>query len=188
MSKLELPEGREREFALKDGAIVHFKELKVEDGEALERFVDSLSEDAIYFRFLMTGIDRGVLIEQLSPKPESFTLVALKGGQIVGHAAYYRNDAETAEVGLLVIDDYQGRGLGTTLTERIARSANGEGISMFETIIGWNNTRMIRMVRDMGFPTSERVEPDLIRIRFPTSIDPLTIKEFQDKWVFLPDE
>ncbi|MDE1853313.1 MAG: GNAT family N-acetyltransferase [Thaumarchaeota archaeon] len=106
---------------------------------------------------------------------------------MVGHAAYYRNDAETAEIGLLVLDKYQGLGLGTMLTERIARSAHGEGISMFETIIGWNNPRMIRMMRNMGFPTSERVEPDLIRIRFPTSIDPVTIKEFQDKWVFLPD-
>lgn len=188
MSKLEPPEeGVKREFPLRDGSVVHVKELKAEDGQALEGFVDSLSEEAIYFRFLMTGIDREVLIEQLSPKPESFTLVALKGGQIVGHAAYYRKDAETAEIGLLVLDEYQGLGLGTLLTGRIAWAANGEGISMFETIIGWNNTRMIRMVRNMGFPTSEKVEPDLIRIRFPTSIDPVTIKEFQDKWVFLPD-
>ncbi|MDE1853314.1 MAG: hypothetical protein KGI38_06155 [Thaumarchaeota archaeon] len=81
MSKLEPPEGAERGSPLRDGAIVSFKELKAEDGQALERFVDGLSEDAIYFRFLMTGIDRGVLIDQLSPKPESFTLVALKGGE-----------------------------------------------------------------------------------------------------------
>ncbi|HKT21652.1 MAG TPA: GNAT family N-acetyltransferase, partial [Nitrososphaerales archaeon] len=84
------------------------------------------------------------------------------------------------------IDEYQGRGLGTGLTEMIARAANEDGVSVFEAIIDWNNTKMIELVRDMGFPTSERVEPELIRIRFPTSIDPVTITEFQERWVFKP--
>ena len=186
-SDLETPRSRAKsEFTLRDGTVVTIRELQEEDRGMLERFVDGLSDDSIYFRFLASGIDRGVLIDQLSPRPGGLTLAALKGGAIVGHVAYYRSDSEAAEIGVLILDGYQGKGLGTMLIERIAQAANAEGITVFETIIGWNNTRMIRMVRSMGFPTSEKVEPDLIRIRFPTSIDPVSIGEFQEKWVFGP--
>ena len=167
--------------------MVVIRELREEDGPLLRRFVESLSEETVYFRFLASGIDREVLIEQLSPRPGGLTLVAMDGQTIAGHVAYYKSESEGAEVGLIIRDDYQGRGLGTRLIESIAHAANARGITMFETIIGWNNTRMIRMVRNMGFPTSEKVEPDLIRIRFPTSIDPVSLAEFQEKWVFRPD-
>lgn len=174
-------------FTLRDGTGVEIRELRDGERAELERFVDGLSQDTIYFRFLASGIDREVLIEQLSPRQGGKILVAVIGRKIIGHVAYYRSETEAAEVGILILDGYQGRGLGTRLIEAIARTANADGITMFETIIDWNNTRMIRMVRSMGFPTSEKVEPDLIRIRFPTSIDPVSIAEFQEKWVFGPE-
>lgn len=172
---------------LRDGSAVTLRELKDEDRGMLEWFVDRLSEDTIYFRFLATGINREVIIDQLAPRPGACTLVALKERAIIGHVAFFRSQQDAAEIGVLILDAYQGKGLGTRLIESIARVANSEGVTVFEAIIDWNNTRMIRMVRSMGFPTSEKVEPDLIRIRFPTSIDPVTIAEFQEKWMFLPD-
>jgi acetyltransferase len=174
-------------YTLRDGNTVVLRELRNEDREMLERFVDQLSEDTIYFRFLASGINREVLIDQLSPRPGAVILVAVKDRAIVGHVAYFKSQAEAAEIGLLILDSYQGKGLGTRLIESIAREANSDGVTVFEAIIDWNNTRMIKMVRGMGFPTSEKVEPDLIRIRFPTSIDPETINEFQESWVFRPD-
>ena len=174
-------------FTLRDGTEAEIRELAEDDRAELERFVDGLSQETIYFRFLATGIDREVLIEQLSPRKGGKTLVAILGEQIIGHVAFYKSESEAAEVGILVLDGHQGKGLGTRLIEAIAQAANAEGISIFETIIDWNNTRMIKMVRSMGFPTSEKVECDLIRIRFPTSIDPVSIAEFQERWVFAPD-
>ena len=177
----------ESAFTLRDGTKVEIRELRDEDKPGLERFVDGLSQDTIYFRFLSTGIDREVLIEQLSARRGGRTLVAALGQKIVGHVAYYRSESEAAEVGIMILDGYQGKGLGTHLIEAIAQTANADGISVFETIIDWNNTRMIRMVRSIGFPTSEKVECDLIRIRFPTSIDPVSLAQFQERWVFGPD-
>ena len=174
-------------FTLRDGTETVIRELSGVDKAALERFVDGLSPDTIYFRFLASGINREVLIEQLTPRPGGRTLVAVVKEEIIGHVAYYKSESEAAEVGILILDSYQGKGLGTRLIEAIAQTANADGITMFETIIDWNNTRMIKMVRSMGFPTSEKVEYDLIRIRFPTSIDPVSISEFQENWVFRPD-
>ena len=113
-------------------------------------------------------------------------LLAIKDGIVVGHAGYYRSGKDTAEVGVLILEGFQGLGLGTLMIERIASSANRAGISVFEAVISWDNTRMIRMVKSMGFPTSVKVEPDLIRIRFPTSIDPVSIDEFQSRWTWNP--
>lgn len=182
-----MPGTGESKFTLRDGTATAIRELRERDRDLLERFVDGLSEDTVYFRFLATGIDRDVLIEQLRPRPGGKTLVAVTGEKIIGHVAYYRSESEAAEVGILILDGYQGKGMGTRLIERIAREANSDGITVFETIIGWNNTRMIGMIKTMGFPTTEKVEPDLIRIRFPTSIDPVSIGEFQEKWLFGPD-
>lgn len=179
--------GGNSDFKLKDGSAVALRELLDEDRSMLERFVDRLSEDTIYFRFLASGVNREVIVEQLSPRPGAYALVAVAGGAIVGHAAYFKSQPDAAEIGVLILDSYHGKGLGTRLIESIARAANANGITVFEAIISWNNTRMIRMVRNMGFPTSEKVESDLIRIRFPTSIDPVSIAEFQEKWMFLPD-
>ncbi len=186
-SDLQVPLARRgSEFTLRDGTGVTIRELRDGDREELERFVEGLSEDTVYFRFLATGMDRQVIVSQLLPRPGGLSLVAVKGNVIVGHAAYYKSEGEAAEVGVLILDGYQGKGLGTRLIESIARAANADGVTMFEAVIGWNNTRMIKMVRTMGFPTSEKVEPDLIRIRFPTSIDPVTIAEFQERWMFTP--
>ena len=172
---------------LRDGSAVTLRELHAGDSEMLERFVERLSEDTIYFRFLAAGMNRRVIVDQLSPRPGAYTLVAVTGGTIVGHVAYFKSQSDAAEIGVLILDAYQGKGLGTRLIESIARAANAKGVTVFEAIIGWNNTRMIRMVRTMRFPTSEKVEPDLIRIRFPTSIDPVSIAEFQEKCMFLPE-
>lgn len=180
-------EGITADLVTRDGAVARVRVLRPGDTLELERFVDGLSEDSIYYRFLTSGISRETLVSELSPTPGSLSLIAVMDDRIVGLSSYCRSGKETAEVGLLILDGFQGRGLGTGLTERIARAANEDGISMFEAIIGWNNTRMIELVRNLGFPTSEKVEPELIRIRFPTSVDPLTIAEFQERWMFRAD-
>ena len=172
------------DLALRDGTIARVKVVETEGRGDLEKFVGGLSEDTIFYRFLTVGISREALVSELSPRTGCLSLAAVVEGEIVGLASYCRTAPEAAEVGLLVADGYQGKGVGTGLTERIARAANREGVSVFEAIIDWNNTRMIKLVRNLGFPTSERVEPELIRVRFPTSIDPVTIAEFQEKWVF----
>jgi RimJ/RimL family protein N-acetyltransferase len=163
---------------------VVLKEPSEEDAVLLERFAAGLSEETISSRFLGSVMDGQVLLSELAPRPDRFVLVAIWNGCIVGHAAYYRSGREAAEVGLMIADSFQGRGLGTAMVESVARKANEDGISVFETIIGWDNLRMVRMVRAIGFPTSEKVEHDVIRIRFPTSVDPVTIRQFQDHWVF----
>lgn len=165
---------------LRDGSLAHLRRARSEDRQALEQFVNGLSEESLAFRFFESPVDRSVMLRQLMPARNNYVLLAFTGDAVIGHAAYYRSGKAAAEIGLIVGDAFQGRGLGTVMIERIARSANLGGISVFDTIISPDNTRMIKMVRDMGFPISVMSEPGMIRIRFPTSIDPVTIKEFEE--------
>lgn len=188
MSTLETRrDGVTPDLVLRDGSSASIKILRQEDRAELRKFVDGLSEETLYYRFLTSGISKDELLRELLPRSGSYSLVAVRDGVILGLASYIRSGPETAEMGLIVLDGYQGSGLGTGLTERIARAANQDSVSMFEAIIDWNNTRMIQLVRNLGFPTSEKVESEVIRIRFPTSIDPVSIAEFQDRWAFTPD-
>jgi N-acetylglutamate synthase-like GNAT family acetyltransferase len=173
-------EGGYEEVALRDGTVVLMRRARAGDGKALTEFADSLSEESISFRFFGSALDHDLLRKELMPGPTSYVLLAMRDGRVIGHAAYYRSGGNMAEIGLVILDSFQGKGLGTKMLERIARTANLDGLSVFDTIISHDNLRMIKMVEDMGFPTSVRTEPDLIRIRFPTSIDPLTLKEFED--------
>jgi GNAT superfamily N-acetyltransferase len=174
-------------IVLRDGSTAYVRELGPEDDRSLTVFVGQLSEDAIYYRFLTSGISKEAVFSELSPKLGSYVLAAFKEGAVIGIASYTSSGPEAAEVGLLVLDAFQKMGVGTALTEMVARAANRRGVSVFEAIIDWSNTKMIELVRNLGFPTSEKVEPEYIRMRFPTSIDPVTIAEFQERWAFGPD-
>ncbi len=169
------------DIVLRDGLVAYARQALPEDSRMIDEFLKSLSNESISFRFFDSAAEWQVLLRQLLPSTTNFVLIAIREGSLIGHAAYYRSGKDTAEIGLVILDAYQSKGLGTMLLEKIARAANEDGISVFETIISQDNTRMIKMVQDMGFPTSVKVESDLIRIRFPTSIDPITIESFQKR-------
>ena len=167
------------DIELRDGSIARLKPAQLEDNGLIDEFVKSLSEDTILFRFLDLPLDRNVLLTELVPNATNYVLMAIRDEKVIGHAAYYRSGRGTAEVGIVIRDAFQDKGLGTIMLEKIASAANMDGISVFETIISHDNLRMIKMVEEMGFPISIKREPDLIRIRFPTSIDPVTIEIFK---------
>jgi RimJ/RimL family protein N-acetyltransferase len=85
----------------------------------------------------------------------------VRGGG-VGIARYVRDreDPHTAEIAVTVIDDWQGRGLGTELLARLSERACQEGISRFTAAVAADNAAMARLVRSFG--------GDLMRREFGT--------------------
>jgi acetate---CoA ligase (ADP-forming) len=164
---------------LRDGSVARLRQAQAEDVRIIDEFLKSLSDESISFRFFDSAVERRILLQELVPSSSNYVLIAIRDGIVIGHSAYYKSGKNTAEIGIIILDAYQGKGLGTMMLEKIASAANRNGISIFETIIGDDNTRMIKMVKDMGFPVSVRVEQDVVRIRFPTSIDPITIELFK---------
>jgi RimJ/RimL family protein N-acetyltransferase len=78
-------------------------------------------------------------------------------GRGVGIARYIRDaaDPQAAEIAVTVIDDWQGRGLGTELVAQLSERARSEGIRRFTALVAADNPAMARLLRS--------VRADLVR-------------------------
>src|SRR5271163_2875825 len=60
---------------------------------------------------------------------------------------------DSAEIAFLVLDDYQGKGIGSLMLRYLAIIARAQGIREFKADVLSDNERMIRVFERSGFPT-----------------------------------
>lgn len=96
---------------------------------------------------------------------DGLTLVVTIGdgedGKIIGVAGYTEHAPNEAEIAFLVEDEYQGKGVGTLLLERLAMAAERNGIERLTAYVLPDNVKMIQVFKDSGFEvvsTSEEGE------------------------------
>ena len=107
------PLEREADVVLRDGATVHVRPVRADDGPAMRAFFESVSPDSIWFRFFGTvNLDWATSWSVNVDYADRFGLVVESGNPraIIAHAAYVRIDHERAEVAFLVADAWQGAG------------------------------------------------------------------------------
>ena len=56
---------------LRDGSLAHLRRARSEDRQALEQFVNGLSEESLAFRFFESPVDRTDLLRQMNPAPNN---------------------------------------------------------------------------------------------------------------------
>jgi len=73
-------------------------------------------------------------------------------GRSVGIARYIRDaeDPQAAEIAVTIIDDWQGRGLGTELLSQLSGRARQEGIRRFTALVSADNAAMAGLLRNMS--------------------------------------
>jgi len=74
------------------------------------------------------------------------------------------HDLKTAEIAVLVHDDFQGKGLGYKLMEMLIDIAKEKGLEELRGIVLTENTRILRMVREFNF-TREYLPDGVTEIR-----------------------
>jgi GNAT superfamily N-acetyltransferase len=86
-------------------------------------------------------------------------------GEGIGVARYVRlpERPDVAEVAVTVIDDWQGRGLGTLLLEAVSARARAEGIKHFTALILATNEEMIDLLM--------RLDPVRVIDRAPGTVE-----------------
>ena len=57
---------------------------------------------------------------------------------------------DSAEVAVAVVDDWQGRGLGSALLEELTERAGEEGIERFTATVLAENRQVIELLRGLG--------------------------------------
>jgi GNAT superfamily N-acetyltransferase len=86
------------------------------------------------------------------------------GEEIVGGGRYVMLQPGRAEAAFTVVDQYQGRGLGTVLLRHLAAVAGGAGIHELVAEVLPDNTPMLEVFENSGFPLTSRREPGVVHV------------------------
>ena len=140
---------------LRGGERVAVRPIEPADRAALNAAFEHLSPRSRYTRFLtpMTHLDSAMLrylTEVDHHDHEALVAIEPLTGDLVGVARYVKTGAERAEAAVTVADEWQGRGLGTLLLERLAAHAREEGLRYFTALVLAHNDAMLALLRALG--------------------------------------
>lgn len=145
-------------IVLRDGSVASVRLAEAADREAMRRFFSELSPESRRKRFMTASEPSDDLIARLcdSANPaRALTLVAFRhvSGEIrlIGVGSYFALTDSVAEVAFAVDDRFQGKGIGTSLLERLAVIAAASGFRRFQAATLADNAQMLEVFRDSGF-------------------------------------
>jgi acetyltransferase len=152
-------------WELPGGVTVTVRPIRPEDAEMEASFVRNLSDDARHFRF-MSGVKeltREMLIRftQIDYDRELALVgvVEREGKETqIAVARYVRVDPESAQVAIVVADEWQGRGIGARLLELLMEAARARGLVRLEGEVLAENTAVRALLSRLGF--SFRRDPE----------------------------
>lgn len=155
----EYPEHLESYRTTRTGFPILMRPVKISDEPWVKDFFYSLSDQSLYRRFISVRKDMPherlqefVIIDYTK---EMVILATIKDSEIekvVAIGQYGINgQTHSAEVSLVVRDDYQNKGIGTTLLSYLTYLAKREGLMGFTAEVLVENKPMLHLFGKMGF-------------------------------------
>lgn len=149
-------------ISLRDGTRVLLRRLRSSDRKEIFKGFERLSGHSRYLRFLSFKeelTDRDLSFLDSINDPNHFGIVALlencgseeDRGVAVARFVRSREDGSIAEPAVTVSDEIQGRGLGGSLSRRLAEAARERGVTMFRCYLLAENRRVLNMLHSV-FP------------------------------------
>ena len=166
------PERYVKELVLRDGTPVVIRPIRPEDEPLIGDVMKSLSEESFSYRFCQQVVEmsheRLVRYCQVDYDRElAFVAVSFDqdgNERLVGDVRVIKQpDLENAEVAILVIDTWQGKGLGRTLMEYCLQVSREIGLKAVWMEILKENTRMLHLAKIFGFKRAYADE-DMIKV------------------------
>jgi acetyl coenzyme A synthetase (ADP forming)-like protein len=162
------------DVVLRDGSTVCFRPAEERDVETLVQFLDALSPESRYFRFLGVPSLNAARVGMLTAghNRAATSLVAESAGRIVAFAGFHRdpNLVDRAEVAFAVSDALQGHGIGTRLLERLASIARDHGVTAFDAYVLGENHRMLDVFEASGFGVTTTVDRGVCHVVLSLSV------------------
>jgi RimJ/RimL family protein N-acetyltransferase len=166
--------------ALRDGTVVPYRPITPADRAALQRFHTRLSGASISPRFFgarpFLSDEMARYFTELDGR-DRFALVALDPldpAAIIGVVRFDREPGtDSAEYAAIVVDAWQGHGLGLGLTRRLIEAARARGIRSLYALVLPENLRMLNLLRDLGLPERIRFEEGVERVDVDLMLPPV---------------
>jgi nucleotide-binding universal stress UspA family protein/RimJ/RimL family protein N-acetyltransferase len=164
------PPSRRKTITLRNGARVTLRPIAPEDRPLLAAIFERLSEESRYRRFFTTKAELSAaeldyFVDVDHSDHEAIIAIDPSGGEALGVARYVRStgDAEVAEVAVTVADDWQGRGLGRALLDRLTYRARREGVRRFSALVQSDNPASLGLLEGVG-DTQRRSDTGIVEL------------------------
>ena len=146
-----------RPVKLRDGSKVLIRQIQPADAPLLADGFARLSGKSRQMRFLarkdrLSAAELRYFTDLDHHDHEALGALDQADGRGVGVARYVRDaeDPDAAEIAVTIVDDWQGRGLGTELLARLSGRARAEGICRFTALVADDNVAMAGLLRNMS--------------------------------------
>jgi acetyl coenzyme A synthetase (ADP forming)-like protein len=184
----EYPREYELDVVLRDGGGARIRPIKPDDAEQARAFFEKLGPESRYFRFFRVKeslTDTEIAHFTNLDYDERMALVATLDGEVIAVGRYDRIQpgSDTAEVAFAVVDDHQGRGLGTQILQLLTTYARANGIVHFRAFVLGENRQMMRVFRNSGYEMTRTVDSGVFTVDYPIieSEDSLTAAAEREK-------
>jgi GNAT superfamily N-acetyltransferase len=161
---------------LRDGTPVWVRSIRPDDKQRLAHFHGRLSPESVYLRYFeykpvlsprdlayLTELDfdrRVALVGMLSPDPTAPLVGVVRYDALPGHAGR----PVRAELGIVVEDQHQNRGIGTVLLKHLLGIAHDHGITEITAEVLPQNTRMLELAAGAGVPVRRALAEGVIHL------------------------
>jgi len=169
---IEYPAELEKWVVLGDGSKVLLRPIRPSDATMKQHLFYALSKEAVTRRYLgnlkampLRRVWPYVAIDYENEMNIVATVVQDGMENIVAMGSYVRiPNTEMAEVAIVVRDDWQNRGLGTKLLERLIEVAIAKGLKGFTAWVLTENAPMMRVFKKLGHRLEYTVEGDVYHV------------------------
>ena len=154
-------------------AITAIRPVRPEDLAELGGFFAGLSVESRYLRFFAPVIPAHGLLDLLAGRPANIdAIVAVADGVIVGHAmAADLRSGRATDIGVVVADAWQRRGVGAALMRALIARARARGVTSLAMDVLPGNRRVLAMILAHWPDAAVGRNPDSIDVCIPLPPD-----------------
>jgi RimJ/RimL family protein N-acetyltransferase len=156
---------------LRDGSIIEIRALKPEDEAGMLAAVERTGAQSLQRRFFVmkrsfSEKERTYFMQVDFSNHVALVATAQEDGQpvIVGGGRYIVFEPKRAEMAFIVVDAWQGRGIGSILMRHLIDIARDSALKELTAEILPENTAMLKVFGKFGFRPAPRRDPQTVHL------------------------
>lgn len=156
---------------LKDGGQVEIRTLRREDEADMLAAIERTSAQSLQRRFFVmkrhfSEKERAFFMDVDFKNHVAIVAVVEEGDckVIAGGGRYIVFEPGRAEMAFVVVDSWQGKGVGSILMRHLAKFANAAGLQELTAEVLPENAAMKKVFEKFGFKVAPRVDPQTIHL------------------------